>query len=225
MDTSRIALILSTLAILIALVSYMQKSTPGPAGPSGPTRAPSSPLCVNNSCLKENDITRFNSMYPSATPLVNVVNRRPIIGVGSRVLPNPVSGTPEKPQLLFPNWYYNPFAYNVPAPAPGATRKWRMYGVYSDGITGPIPPGLGPVLQFNVGTDGDWGKVSQNVTFQFPLTWGGVGGETRDAYSNIVDDPVNKMHSMLLSYIPDGATGGKEVLWTYAELQALDVYP
>jgi len=164
-------------------------------------------------------------MYPSTTPLINVVNRRPIIGVGSRVLPNPVGGTSEKPQLLFPNYYYNPFGYNVPAPAPGATRKWRIYAVYSDGITGPNPPSLGPVLQFNIGSGDDWAKVSQRVTFQFPLTWGGVGGETRDAYSNTVDDPVNKMHSMLLSYIPNGATGVKEVLWTYAELQALDVYP
>jgi hypothetical protein len=85
--------------------------------------------------------------------------------------------------------------------------------------------GSGPVLQFNIGSGDDWAKFSQRVTFQFPLTWGGVGGETRDAYSNLVDDPVNKMHSMLLSYIPDGATGGKQVLWTYAELQALDVYP
>jgi hypothetical protein len=223
MDPSKIALILSTLAILIALASYIKKSTPGPSGPEGPTRSPSSPLCVNNSCLQENDITRFNSMYPSATPLINVVNRRPIIGVGSRVLPNTVGGTPENPQQLFPNdnYYYNPFGYNVPAPAPGATRKWRMYGVYSDGMTG----GSGPVLQFNIGTESNWPTVSQIVKFQFPLTWGGVEGQTRDAYSNTIDDPVNKMHSMLFSYIPDEATGGKQVLWTYAELQALDVYP
>lgn len=222
MDKPTIALILSIIAVILAAASYMHKRIPGEKGEKGDKGETPlmDKLCINDKCLKENDINRLNSIFPSSTQYINIVNRRPIIGVGSRMVPAPVSGTETQPQLLFNEWTYNPFGYNVPPPAPGATRRWRIYGVYSDTLTG----GPGPVLQFNIGAGDNWSRVVETVKFIFPITWGGVSGETRDAYSDIVKDPQNKMHSLLYSYIPTDATGTKSVRWTYAELQALDVY-
>jgi hypothetical protein len=181
-------------------------------------------ICVSKNgveyCLNANDLLRMNSMFPTESSYINVVNRRPLIGVGTRMLPGAVGGTPNAPQLLFNAFYYNPFGYNVPPPAKNAVRKWRMYAVYSDTLTG----GDGPVLQLNIGgKDGDWNKIAEVVKFQFPITWGSVT-DSRDAYSNVIDDPSFKMHSLLYSYIPDNATGTKLVSWNYVELQALDVY-
>jgi hypothetical protein len=117
---------------------------------------------------------------------------------------------------------YNPFAYAVPAPAPGTTRKFRVYSVYSDNLTG----GEGPVVRLSV-LDGQWSEKSNFVDFSLPLSWGGTTGETRDALSNMVDPPSSPMHCYLYSFLPAASTSntGPSVLWQYIELQALDVYP
>lgn len=227
--------VLSIISFFLSISALSKKSTPGPQGPRGPqgpkgdigsTPSPSNQLCINNKCLNQKDIVRLTSMYPSFKPYYNIVNRRPIIGLSGRpsvtIERKSDTGTPSNPIKVFDQFYYNIFGYNVPPPAPGATRKWRMYAVYSDTLTG----GDGPVLQFNVGTPGgDWYAVTERVAFKFPITWGEVSGENRDAFSDIVDDPTNKQHSILVSYIPNNSTGGSKIVnWIYAELQALDLY-
>jgi hypothetical protein len=125
--------------------------------------------------------------------------------------------------LILPSFVYGPFGYNVPAPAPGSVRKWRMYAVYSDNAT----EGSGPVLRLQIRSGEDWGKtINDNMNFQFQLTWGGLSGETRDSFSNELDDPKEKMHCMLYSYFNTNVKPvGAQVLWTHVELQALDIYP
>jgi hypothetical protein len=201
----------------------------GPAGPQGPagrdgqpapTKDPNDPLCVKGKCITDVDIVRYSTMFPSG--YANVVSRRPLIGNGLSSITKAVGGTVDKMTQLLPTYVYGPFGYNVPAPAPGTVRKWRMYAVYSDNVTG----GSGPVLRLQIKSGSDWGKtINDNMNFQFPLTWGGVGGETRDSYSNMLDDPPEKMHCLLYSYFNSDTKADAQVLWTYVELQALDVYP
>lgn len=227
-------LILISISLIVSIKAYSKNSIPGPkgpvgpqgpVGPVGPTRSPLDPLCINNTCITQKDISRLTSMYPSSSPYYNIVNRRPIIGMSGRpsvtITRTEDTGTPANPIKVFDQLYYNVFRYNVPSPAVGSIRKWRIYAVYSDTLTG----GDGPVLQFNIGSDQDWYDVQGSVAFKFPITWGLVAGENRDAFSNIVDEPTNTQHSILVSYIPDNATGNpKSVNWIYAELQALDLY-
>jgi len=198
---------------------------PGPPGVPGspaPTKSPNDPLCVNNKCITEKDIMRYSTLFPSG--YINIVNRRTLVGNGLSSITKPVGGTPTNMTPILPSFVYRPFGdYNVPAPAPGCVRKWRMYAVYSDSAT----DGNGPVLRLQIRSPQDWGKtINDNMNFQFPLTWGGLGGETRDSYSNILDDPTEKMHCILYSYFNTNVVPtNPQVLWTYVELQALDIYP
>ena len=172
-------------------------------------------VCANSTCLEESDVKRLGNMFPAG--YIHVVNRRPLFGIGGP----PMVVTGSTPVKMLPNVVYNPFAYAVPAPVPGALRKFRLYCVYSDGVTG----GDGPVVRLSV-LDGDWAENNTNVDFSLPLSWGGTGGETRDALSNMVDAPSRPMHSFLYSFVPATATGSNpSVRWNYIELQALDVYP
>ena len=197
---------------------------PGPSGAPGapaPTKSPNDPLCVNNKCITEKDIIRYSTLFPSG--YINIVNRRTLVGAGITSITKPVGGTPTNMTSILPSLVYNPFGYNVPDPATGCVRKWRMYAVYSDNATA----GSGPVLRLQIRNIEDWSKtINDNMNFQFPLTWGGISGETRDSYSNILDDPQQKYHSVLYSYFNTNVVpANAQVLWTHVELQALDIYP
>ena len=178
--------------------------------------APPTKLCINSTCMQEGDLKRVNTLFPSG--YINVVNKRPLFGIGMETNTNVITGA--TPTLLIPGLVYNPFGYNVPEPAPGTTRQYRLYCVYSDSITG----GAGPVVRLSV-LDSKWVEANNFVDFKLPLTWGGLGAETRDAYSQLVSTPPNPMHCKLYSFVPATATGTPSVLWQYIELQTLDIYP
>lgn len=171
-------------------------------------------LCINSTCVTEDFLKRIlKTMPPGYT---NIVNRRPLFGIGNRQATNPFTG--KTPIKLFNSITYGPFGYNVPPVIPGATRKFRMYAVYSDGVTG----GAGPIVRVSI-FNSAWQEQGLFVDFQFPLTWGGLE-ESRDAFSNIVDDPKNGMHAMLYTFFPNNSIGNLSVRWQYIELQTLDVF-
>lgn len=167
-------------------------------------------LCIDNQCLTKQDLNKLKSSN------IVVVNRRPIVGVGKLILTSPVRGTQINPTKLFDKITYGPFRYGIPPPANGATRKFRLYAVYSD--TSQISPG--PVFRIEFMSSSNWSLVDTIIDFQFPNTWGATEGETRDAYSNMVDEPSQHMHGHLYSYSHNDSS----VLWTYVEIQALDVF-
>ena len=173
-------------------------------------------ICINDSCLTEDDIKRYKNIMPKG--YINIVNRRPLFGIGTKIVAQPFTGT--TPKKLFEAITYGPFGYNVPPVAPGATRKFRMYGVYTDGITGPQD--TGPIVRVSIFNDSSQ-EQGKFVDFKFPLTWGGME-EMRDAFSNSVDDPKDDKHSMLYTFIQEGCTGNLAVRWQYIELQTLDIY-
>jgi len=158
--------------------------------------------------------------FPERTgPRIEVVHRRPVWGMGD------TSGDMkifrgETPQKMKTVPIYGPFGYAVPPVPPGATRQFRMYGVYSDGVT----HGPGPVIRFSILTWPAWEEQAKFVDFQFPNTWGGLSGEHRDAYSNAVANPKDGMHAYMYTFIPQEGRGWKAVKWQYAEIQTLDVY-
>ena len=173
-----------------------------------------SKLCINNTCLTEEDLKRFKTVLPKG--YINIVNRRPLFGVGTKTSSRPYYGT--NPQQLYGALTYGPFGYNVPAVAAGATRKFRMYAVYTDGLTG----GKGPVVRMSI-LNANWQEFGKFVDFQFPITWGGLE-EARDAFSTIVDDPQNAMHAVAYTFCAPGSTGNVAVRWQYIELQTLDIF-
>jgi hypothetical protein len=195
---------------------YMNSS--GDASFSGTTIAKkikaNSELCISDTCINETDLKRYKNILPKGK--IEIVNRRPLFGVGVKTKPGPFWGNNAQPLVDYIT--YGPFGYNVPAVAPGAVRKFRMYGVYSDGMTG----GAGPVVRVSI-LNRNWTEYGKFVDFQFPLTWGGLE-ETRDAFSNVVNDPEDGMHGILYTFVPAGSTGNNAVRWQYVELQTLDIY-
>ena len=171
-------------------------------------------FCINNTCMSEADLKRYKNIMPQG--YINIVNRRPLFGVGVKTKPGVFWGNNAQP--LVDHITYGPFGYNVPPVAAGAVRKFRMYGVYTDGMTG----GAGPVVRVSI-LNGNWVEYGKFVDFQFPLTWGGLE-ETRDAFSNVVNDPADGMHGILYTFVPAGSTGNNAVRWQYVELQTLDIY-
>jgi hypothetical protein len=171
-------------------------------------------ICINDTCINETDLKRYKNIMPQG--YINIVNRRPLFGVGVKTKPGAFYGNNAQP--LVDHITYGPFGYNVPPVAAGAVRKFRMYGVYTDGMTG----GAGPVVRVSI-LNGNWVEHGKFVDFQFPLTWGGLE-ETRDAFSNVVNDPADGMHGILYTFVPAGSTGNNAVRWQYVELQTLDIY-
>ena len=147
-----------------------------------------------------------------------VVHRRPIYGVGKMLASGDGTFSKSKgKQLLLNDLVYNPFAYAVPPPQKGTTRKFRLYAVYTDTIT----KGSGPALEFRFGEKGDKGVTS----FQFPLTVGGTT-QSRDAYSNEISDvQAIKQHANIYTYTTGTGAGTAVPLWRfhYIEVQTLDV--
>ena len=190
----------------------------GPAGPPGPPSSSTNQLCANSTCLTEPDIKRFLSAIPSG--YIQVVNKR-IIFSGSAT----VSGT--TPVRLTENIIYGPYGYAVPNPAPGTTRQFRIYAIYSDGATS----GSGPVVRINFCNSSNWGLDGTNLNeYNLPLTWGSVNNtSSRDAYSNALAPQApgssDSSHAHVSAYFPSTAVGTSTANFYYIELQALDVYP
>ncbi len=108
---------------------------------------------------------------------------------------------------------YGPFSYAIPAVQPGATRKYRLYAVYSDNQTntGEI------VIQFNF----TGGHTRQ---FKLPRTWGGGFNSAwhRDAVSDWVDaSGVNTNHAEVFIRL---TVGGKQGDLVYLEIQSYDFF-
>ncbi len=107
-------------------------------------------------------------------------------------------------------YVYGPFSYAVPSVQSGAVRRYRLYAIYSDNQT---TEGENLVLfDLDCGTD---------VTFSLPRTWGGVGSENRDAYSDwYIGQPCSDH-----GYLSFRTTqSGRTLKLHYLELQAYDYF-
>jgi len=180
-------------------------------------------LCIRNTCLDEDGLKKLITPVTVPFDKIQVVHRRPIWGIGAafvnQLFTFDVKGIDDKKPMG--DTIYRPFAYAVPPVAAGATRKFRMYAVYSDNIS----EGPGPVISISILKLPNWTEQGKYVHFQFPGTWGAPSqNHHRDAYSVIVNEPSDKMHANMYTYIPEGTTGSN-VKWQYVELQTLDVYP
>ena len=232
----------------------------GPAGPKGPKGDPATTplifdstgkfvvpangkICVGDICLSKPDIRRILSIVPPG--YINIINRRPLFSVMSvsaeqgLYTTNYFSGIGEK-QMLSGKLVYNPTGvggWSTPPPASGATRKFRLYAVYTDNFHNYMGvdsagkdvynPDNGPIIRLKYAfTD----KQLPQTDFKFVRTWAGTL-QSRDAYSSI-EDLINGVHYTMFSVIPDGASTADKtrdivnvaVRWHYIELQALDVY-
>ena len=150
----------------------------------------------------------------------NIVNCRPIWGVGSRagglMLGMAYSTSPVTSNVIC--YSYGAFGYAPPAVATGATRRYRIYAVYSDNATTGT---FSLVYNFNTGG---------SVTFTMAITYGGVDGTyDRDYLSATVADPANGNHGYWTvvatpSAIGIGSPNPFIVYFNYIELQAIDQY-
>jgi hypothetical protein len=100
---------------------------------------------------------------------VKVVNRRIIHGFAG-----------DSPVQYGNSWVtvkrlYGIFSYNALTVQQGATRYWRLYGIYSDDATTES-------AQTQIWFDMDWGD-GWDKYFELPLTWGIINEGYRDAFS------------------------------------------
>ena len=170
------------------------------------TTNPGYPLDVNGA---------IRSSRLAMVGFTNIVNRRPIWGVGGSATQAYFQTASTTDVSFFLVNQYGPFSYAVPAVGTGATRKYRLYVVYVDNFEG----GSGWNIDF-VLTGGT------TVSFNLPLTWGGLGWR-RDAYStNTVNDPVNSNHGVInvRFNITGAVVNPAYVNIEYVELQAIDQY-
>jgi hypothetical protein len=162
------------------------------------------------SITNSREMTIARSLYRA--PYINVVNRRPIPLVTNTLLYT--ASTPGTKTTLVPYEVYDPFGYNVPAPAPGAKRKWRLYSVYSDNLS--QKPGtenidiFGFFLRFTYQTRVNPSNKSEtpqdyHMNFKFYGTCGGGTYEKRDGMSTILELPPSPpsriSHTMLYGWI------------------------
>ena len=150
----------------------------------------------------------------------NIVNIRPIWGVGSKAsakyLSLAYSTSPVTSSVI--TYSYGAFAYAVPAVGTGATRYYRIYAVYNDNATTGT---FSLVYNFNTGG---------SVTFTLPSTFGGADSSyERDYLTATVADPANTNHGYWTlvgtpSALGVGASNPFNIYFNYIELQAIDQY-
>lgn len=178
-------------------------------------------FCIADTCIRQEDLKRILTVSDKKV----VVHKRPIFmsdfGSGGTL----IQGVVEREYILGEGRaLYFPFSGSpIPPVANGATRKFRVYAVYTDNIT---VADKGPIIRFkNVNT-------RSFVDFKFPHTWGALDA-SRDSYSNelsffpdIHTIFPNGEHSFIFSVIPPSGTTDNElkVRWRYIELQAIDQY-
>ena len=152
------------------------------------------------------EMTISRSLYRA--PYINIVNRR-MIPLTTNVIPWTSSSESTKTELISKNVaVYDPFAYNVPPPAPGAKRKWRFYAVWADTLS--QKPGTQNIDTFGffvrLATTIAPGKTPFNMDFKFYGTCGGHV-ESRDGVSKMMELPsVQTDHSILSGWIDGRCT-------------------
>ena len=115
---------------------------------------------------------------------------------------------------------YNPFGYAVPTKNSNTTRKYRLYAIYSDGMTTSGEH----TITFNIG---NWGSSSKKVSFKLPRTWGTTSASqttwNRDSYSSnwITESDVAGGHHSKV-YIRVNAAGTQTGVLRYLVLQSWD---
>jgi hypothetical protein len=142
---------------------------------------------------------------------VNVVHRRPIYNPGSQNFT--LSTTPQN--IL--NIIYGPYAYaanQIPV-AGGATRNFRIYGVYSDNITS----GHNWYIRIE-----NIDNTSNFTDYEMNSTYGGTTIESRDWYTSYNTSSFTN-HGIIRTYVASGSSPANPVVSIkYLELQTLDVY-
>lgn len=119
---------------------------------------------------------------------------------------------------------YGPFGYGVPSVQTGATRKFRLYAVYSDNDTqNSILVAFEPMgSSVNYGNYGGAGGPEYGLyNFYLPYTWGD-SATFRDGYSNELTGSPGGDHMFIRCGTYNGSTNVK---FLYLELQVLDVFP
>jgi hypothetical protein len=157
------------------------------------TTSPGAKLEVNGVIKAQND-------YPIRQQMVN---RRVIFGyAGDTGLDYSNTWATVRPVV------YGPFCYAVPSVQSGATRKYRVYAIYSDGLT--------------TGNNQVWFDLDDGTDYYFnlPLTWGGVGSNNRDAYSDWYTGQPGCSHGVVKIQT---TVAGSGKLW-YMELQTWDFF-
>ncbi len=246
-----------------------ERGPTGPLGPTGPMPCNGNDpctvggtLCLRDTCMSQAQLTSMIGLNTTLTDpkrqvlsalsdglgkqmaspgYIQVVHRRPILGVGSLTSVGTYSGKSYQkllsggtlssiPGLVDGSMIYAPFSYAVPAPQPGATRKYRLYAVYNDDITN----GSGIEVMFASLTNPS--SLSTRARFFFGGTW---GMETsRDGYSSMVTaSDVTTNHYVAYTKASDDSFKGyntttnalgtdPNVSWRfdYIELQTLDVW-
>jgi hypothetical protein len=115
---------------------------------------------------------------------------------------------------------YNPFGYAVPTKNTNTTRKYRLYAIYSDGMTTSGEH----TITFNIGS---WGSSSKKVSFKLPRTWGTTSASqttwNRDSYSSnwITESDVNGGHHGKV-YVRVNGSGTQTGVLRYLVLQSWD---
>jgi len=150
----------------------------------------------------------------------NIVNRRPIWGVGSKAsakyLSLAYSTSPVTSSII--TYSYGAFAYAAPTVGTGATRLYRIYACYNDNATTGT---FSLVYTFNGGG---------TATFTLQSTYGGADSSyDRDYYTATIADPANSNHGSWAvvatpSTLGVGSPNPFNVYFNYIELQAIDQY-
>jgi hypothetical protein len=105
---------------------------------------------------------------------------------------------------------YGPFGYAIPAVQPGATRQYRIYAIYTDGMT----TSGDNQIRFNMDN-------GQDVVFIVNRTWGTSGASrSRDWYSNWTTQASGGHGFIEIQTTVSGTAG----TLFYLELQAWDFY-
>jgi hypothetical protein len=157
---------------------------------------------------------KIRSSQLSLVGYTNIVNRRPIWGVGGTASQAYFQTASTTDVSFFLVYQYGPFGYAVPATGTGATRQYRLYVVYVDNMQGS---------SWNVDFVLTGGTT---VSFNLPTTYGGTPW-MRDAYStSTVNDPSNTNHGTVnVRFNRTGAVVNPAyVNIHYMELQAIDQY-
>lgn len=147
-----------------------------------------------------------------------IVHRKPIWGVGSCVGAKTISTTTTADLVTtLRSNFYGPFQYGNPAVATGATRKYRIYGVWGDNAQ------LG---YWKIRLNFIGGGVAEFTNM--PITWGDPL-VSRDGYSDEIS--ITDFNHAVISIVTNTVgklNGGGNMNWTlnieYLEIQSIDQY-
>ena len=160
-----------------------QTTPPASSTASSPSR-PSRPVSTRKT---QSTIIKSSPGLSARTLLTELPNNQKGILVHERLLYGYPGQTPiqvKETEKLITN-VYNPFGYAMPPPSANRknmTRMYRLYVVYSDGMT------TEGELKIHI-CNGSWGKCDKKLTFTANRTWGdtsaGPEGWHRDMYTNM----------------------------------------